>query len=102
MAPSAFRIPISRVRSVTDTSMMFMMPMPPTIREMAAMPPRSTARMDVMLTQIQPHFMYNALTSIAMMCVNDPKKAQEATVTFAKYLRGNMDSLKQKEPVPFS
>jgi hypothetical protein len=33
------RIPISRVRSVTVTSMMFMIPMPPTSREMAAMPP---------------------------------------------------------------
>ena len=32
VAPSAFRMPISRVRSVTDTSMMFMMPMPPTSR----------------------------------------------------------------------
>ncbi len=29
-APMARRMPISRVRSVTDTSMMFMMPMPPT------------------------------------------------------------------------
>ncbi len=59
------------------------------------------AEVAVMVSQIQPHFMYNALTSIAMMCINDPKKAQEATVTFAKYLRGNMDSLKQKKPVPF-
>jgi hypothetical protein len=32
------RSPISRVRSVTDTSMMFMMPMPPTISETPAMP----------------------------------------------------------------
>ena len=31
-APMARRMPISRVRSVTDTSMMFMMPMPPTSR----------------------------------------------------------------------
>ena len=30
LAPSAMRRPISRVRSVTLTSMMFMMPMPPT------------------------------------------------------------------------
>ena len=60
------------------------------------------AEVAVMVSQIQPHFMYNALTSIAMMCTIDPEKAQEATVTFAKYLRGNMDSLKQKEPVPFS
>ena len=40
----ALRMPISRVRSVTVTSMMFMMPMPPTIREMAAMPPSRTDR----------------------------------------------------------
>ena len=45
--------------------------------------------------------MYNALTSIAMLCSEDPDTAQEATVTFAKYLRGNMDSLKQTAPVPF-
>ena len=31
-APIAMRMPISRVRSVTLTSMMFMMPIPPTIR----------------------------------------------------------------------
>ena len=29
-APTALRTPISRVRSVTDTSMMFITPMPPT------------------------------------------------------------------------
>ena len=33
-APIALRMPISRVRSVTDTSMMFMIPMPPTSSEM--------------------------------------------------------------------
>ena len=33
---TAMRRPISRVRSVTETSMMFMMPTPPTTREMAA------------------------------------------------------------------
>jgi hypothetical protein len=30
------RMPISRVRSVTETSMMFMMPTPPTMSEMSA------------------------------------------------------------------
>ncbi|MBO4396131.1 MAG: histidine kinase, partial [Eubacterium sp.] len=59
------------------------------------------ARVGVMVSQIQPHFMYNALTSIAMMCSIDPDTAKEATITFAKYLRGNMDSLKQTAPVPF-
>ena len=37
-APTALRMPISRVRSRTETSMMFMIPMPPTISEIEAMP----------------------------------------------------------------
>ena len=40
-APVAMRIPISRVRSVTDTSMMFITPMPPTSSEIAATEPSS-------------------------------------------------------------
>ncbi|MBR1481398.1 MAG: histidine kinase, partial [Ruminococcus sp.] len=60
------------------------------------------AKVSVMTSQIRPHFMYNALTSIAMMCEIDSKIAKEATITFAKYLRGNMDSLKQTGPVPFT
>lgn len=38
-APSALLMPISLVRSLTVASMMFMMPMPPTMREMAAIDP---------------------------------------------------------------
>ena len=44
LAPMALRMPISRVRSVTVTSMMFMMPMPPTSREMPAIAPRKTTK----------------------------------------------------------
>src|SRR3989338_3513446 len=40
-APTALRRPISRVLSVTDTSMIFIMPIPPTIKDMAAMPPKA-------------------------------------------------------------
>ena len=39
VAPIAKRTPISRVRSVTDTNMIFMMPMPPTSRLTAATAP---------------------------------------------------------------
>ena len=44
-APTAMRRPISRVRSVTDTSMMFMMPMPPTRSETDAIAARSIVMM---------------------------------------------------------
>ena len=37
LAPRALRTPISRVRSVTETSMMFMTPTPPTTRPMEEM-----------------------------------------------------------------
>ena len=59
------------------------------------------AKVQIMVSQIRPHFMYNALTSIAMMCELDPMTAKKATIAFADYLRGNMDSLKQTRPVPF-
>ncbi len=36
LAPIAMRMPISRVRSVTETSMMFMIPIPPTSSEIDA------------------------------------------------------------------
>ena len=49
LAPSALRMPISRVRSVTDTSIMFMMPMPPTSSEMLAMPVSTTMTMLIIL-----------------------------------------------------
>ena len=42
VAPSALRRPISRIRSVTDTSMMFITPIPPTRSEMPAIPPSRT------------------------------------------------------------
>ncbi len=59
------------------------------------------AQVSIMVSQVQPHFMYNALGSIAMMCKIDPDTAQKAIITFSKYLRGNMDSLRRTEPVPF-
>lgn len=59
------------------------------------------AEVQVMVSQIRPHFMYNALSSIAILCKLDPNTAYEATIAFSKYLRGNMDSLKRTEPVPF-
>ena len=51
-APSALRMPISRVRSVTDTIIMFIMPMPPTSREMAAMAVRIATTMLIMLVMV--------------------------------------------------
>lgn len=60
------------------------------------------SRVSIMLSQIQPHFLYNALTAIRHLCRTDPTLAQEAVSEFAGYLRANMDSLSHKHPIPFS
>ena len=49
----ALRMPISRVRSLTLTSMMFMMPMPPTSSEIAAMPPSMRVRVLVVSLRVE-------------------------------------------------
>ena len=56
----------------------------------------------IMLSQIRPHFLYNTLTSIAQLCDNDPQEAKEAIIAFSRYLRGNMNSLNEKNPIPFA
>lgn len=61
----------------------------------------SDMNMTLMLSQIQPHFMYNALNTIKYLTKKDPKAAENAIVRFSSYLRANMDSLTQKEPIPF-
>ncbi|ETP71716.1 putative regulator of cell autolysis [Lachnospiraceae bacterium JC7] len=58
-------------------------------------------RLNIMMSQIQPHFLYNSLNAIYYLCTKDPEKAQEAIGEFSDYLRGNLDSLRTKEPVPF-
>lgn len=58
-------------------------------------------RVELMLSQIKPHFIYNALTVIQRLCIKDPKMAQETVSEFATYLRGNLESLDRKTPVCF-
>ncbi|MDL2301725.1 histidine kinase [Lachnospiraceae bacterium OttesenSCG-928-D06] len=55
----------------------------------------------IMLSQIQPHFLFNSLTAIGDLCYSDAEKAHDAVATFANYLRVNMNSLTQKELVSF-
>lgn len=59
------------------------------------------SRMDIMLSQIQPHFLYNTLTAIRRLCDHDPQQAKQAIRDFSIFLRANMDSLGSKAPIPF-
>lgn len=55
----------------------------------------------IMLSQIQPHFLYNSLVVIRQLCREDPRLAEETVDEFACYLRGNLDSLRLKHPISF-
>ena len=59
------------------------------------------SRVSIMLSQIQPHFLYNALTTIKYLCSQQDPRAEDTVARFAKYLRGNMDSLSLRTPIPF-
>ena len=59
------------------------------------------AKVALMISQIQPHFLYNALTAISMLCDTDAKKARIATDEFSDYLRGNLEALSQKKTISF-
>lgn len=58
-------------------------------------------RIAMMMSQIQPHFLYNSLTAIYQLCDIDPKQAKKAVLEFSNYLRGNLDSLAVTEKIAF-
>lgn len=55
----------------------------------------------LMVSQIQPHFLYNTLGTIYQLCDKDAKIAREAIKSFTKYLKSNMESLNKNTPVLF-
>ncbi|MEF2968990.1 ATP-binding protein [Paenibacillus sp. M1] len=42
-------------------------------------------------SQINPHFLYNALNSIAELCISEPEQAEALTLELSRYLRGSFD-----------
>ena len=57
-------------------------------------------RMKIMVSQIQPHFLYNTLATIQTLCEIDPQKASEVTERLAVYLRQNLESLEETDRIP--
>lgn len=55
----------------------------------------------IMVSQIQPHFLYNTLTAIYQLCDIDTELAQKTILDFSTYLRANMDGIKSTSPISF-
>lgn len=60
------------------------------------------SRVSLMLSQIQPHFIYNTLGTIERMCLKDPEKAFDLVRNFSLYLRGNFSELESVTPIRFA
>lgn len=56
---------------------------------------------ELIMSQIQPHFIFNALTTIKYLCSTNSQLAIEAVSKFAKYLRRNLDVVSDNNMVKF-
>ena len=61
---------------------------------------KAEQRIRIMVSQIQPHFLFNTLTTIQALIDIDPEQASEVVEKFAMYLRQNIDSLNQAKLIP--
>lgn len=48
---------------------------------------RQQAELRALQAQIDPHFLFNALSTISALCTTDPRKARETILTLAGYFR---------------
>lgn len=59
-------------------------------------------RANVMVLQMRPHFIYNAMTTIYYLCKQDADKAQQVTMDFTNYLRQNFNAIASEDSVTFA
>ena len=59
-------------------------------------------RIRIMMTQIQPHFLFNALNTIRALYAKDSPLAERTLEDFSAYLRQNLESLSQTDLIPVS
>lgn len=59
------------------------------------------SHISIMLSQIQPHFLYNTLNSIYHLCETNPMRAKYMVNSFSEYLRNNLSSLEETGLISF-
>lgn len=60
------------------------------------------SRILLMISQIQPHFLYNVLNTIYHLCDKDIELAKKSVDDFSTYLRNNINSLSTTELISFN
>lgn len=62
----------------------------------------SKQQANILILQMRPHFIYNAMMSIYYLCAKNPEKAQEIILDFTTYLRKNFNAIASEEKILFS
>ena len=60
---------------------------------------RNDWELSTLRAQVQPHFIFNCMTTIQALCRKDPKLAAEAIEKFSRFLRCTIDAYDKKECV---
>jgi sensor histidine kinase YesM len=81
---------------ITVAAVLFFASLNETIKEMISKNQQlqsdvKDAEIAFLRSQIKPHFLYNALNSIAALCIDEPHKAEELTLDLSQYLRSSFD-----------
>ncbi len=58
------------------------------------------AKVDFLQSQMDPHFVFNTLSSIMPLCIQDPQKAYQVMNDFSDYLRGRLFPKELHNPIP--
>jgi len=61
----------------------------------------SDMRLNLLLSQIRPHFIFNTLTSIYVLCRDDPPRAMEVIQDFSDYLQSNFTAIAATDLIIF-
>lgn len=62
----------------------------------------ASQRIRIMMTQIQPHFLFNALNTIRALYAKDPALGDRTLEDFSTYLRQNLEALDQSDRIPIT
>ena len=60
---------------------------------------KAEQRIRIMMSQIQPHFLFNTLSTIQALTEIDPERASKVIEEFALYLRQNINSLNEEDMI---
>ena len=58
-------------------------------------------RLNLLSSQLKPHYIYNVLSSIHVLCRRNPEEAMRVVERFTEYLRANFEGIAAENPIAF-